>query len=96
MPRTIAQFLVNGMTLEVGVHAAKTVVVDGKGDLEPCNRRQLMEDYNVTDVQLKPELVTLTIVHETANGHLIQNGASALSHAMADIKTEHASCNKLH
>lgn len=95
MPKTIARFIVNGMTLDCGVHAAKTVVADGKGDLEPCYRKQLTEDYNATDVQLKLELATLTAVHETANGHLIQSGANVLSHAMEEIKIEHESCNNL-
>ena len=45
------------------MHAAKTVVADGKGDLEPCTRKQLTGDYNATDVQLKLELATLTAVH---------------------------------
>ena len=111
------------------MHAVKTVVAGGKGDLEPCNRKQHTGDYNVTDVRLKLELATLTTVHvfddlfsyfflddiilkcttfhvkitiftflkqETANGHLIQSGASAPSHAMEEIKIEHESCNNLH
>jgi len=94
--KTIVRFIVNGTTLEAGVHAVKTVVAGGKGDLEPCNRKQLTGDYNVTDVRLKLELATLTTVHETANGHLIQSGASAPSHAMEEIKIEHESCNNLH
>lgn len=96
VPKTIARFIVNGISLEVGVHAAKTVAADGKDDLERCNRKQLTVDYNVTDVQLKLELATLTTVHVTANGHLIQNGANAPSHAMEETKIEHESCNRLH
>lgn len=95
VPKTIARFIVNGTTLDFGVHAAKTVVADGKGDLEPYTRKQLTGDCNATDVQLKLELATLTVVHEIANGHLIQSGANALRHAMEEIKIEHESCNNL-
>lgn len=96
VPEITVQYLVFGMILEAGAHAARTAVVDGKGDLELFNRRQLTEDYNVTDVQLKLELATLTIAQETVNGHLIQSGAGALSHVMEEIKTEHEYCNKVH
>lgn len=96
VPEITVQYPAFGMISEAGAHAARTAVVDGKGDLEPFNRRQLTEVYNVTDVQPKLELATPTIAQETVNGHPIQSGASALSHVMEEIKTEHEYCNKAH
>ena len=57
------QLIVNGMTLEIGVYAARIVVVDGNEDLERLDKKLLMEEWNVMDVQLKLKLVTPTIVH---------------------------------
>ena len=51
------------MTLEIGVYAARIVVVDGNEDLERLDKKLLMEEWNAMDVQLKLKLVTPTIVH---------------------------------
>ena len=56
------QLTVNGIILEIGVHAVKIAVVDGRDDPEQLNRKQLMEESNVMDVPLKPEPATHTTV----------------------------------
>lgn len=94
MPKINVQLIVNGMTLEIGVYAARIVVVDGNEDLERLDKKLLMEEWNVMDVQLKLKLVTPTIVHEIVNGDHTQNGASAAKHVTEVPKIERECCNK--
>jgi len=50
----------------------------------------------VMDVQLKPEHATPTTVQEIVNGDHIQNGVTALRHAMEALKIGLGCYNKLH
>jgi len=93
--RMLAQSIASGMTSENGATAARIVGVDGNDDQEQSNKRQHLEENNVMDVQLRPELVIHMPAQETANGDHTPSGLNVTNHVMEDPKTGLEFCSKL-